>query len=244
MQAKQHIQAITKNIKNERDIQRKGGLYHIIPKIEYYLDLLSGYEDFSPEGRIDNYILIQRFIGKEIYPIYKAALEKEMEGGIPMSESWMEALKKKAQEAQAPYLLAINADLQSKEEPQQEDKRYLPSPMKDIVIPKGFEAREEGLYFVPDKDEKPPVFICSEYVLITGRYGNITHGTEGLIVSWFQDNKWKKLKRSRDNFMVQSKLVELSAFGFPVSSLNQRLMVQYLTALERANLENILHLRV
>ncbi|PGY08882.1 hypothetical protein COE25_19520 [Bacillus sp. AFS031507] len=108
-----------------------------------------------------------------------------------------------------------------------------------LTNPKGFEARKEGLYFVPSNEEKPPVFICSEYVLITGRYENITDGTEGLIVSWFHNNKWKRLKRSRDNFMVQSKLVELSAIGFPVSSLNQRLMVQYLTAFERANLENI-----
>lgn len=80
-QVKQHFQAITKNIKNERDLQRKGDLYHIIVKIEYYLDLLSDYEDFSPEGRIDNYILIQRFIGKKIYPIYKRVLEKTMKGG-------------------------------------------------------------------------------------------------------------------------------------------------------------------
>jgi DNA primase len=81
LQVKQHFQAITKNIKNERDLQRKGDLYHIIAKIEYYLDLLSNYEDFSAEGRIDNYILIQRFIGKEIYPIYKTVQEKTMKGG-------------------------------------------------------------------------------------------------------------------------------------------------------------------
>lgn len=81
LQVKQHFQAITKNIKNERDLKRKGDLYHIIAKIEYYLDLLSNYEDFSAEGRIDNYILIQRFIGKEIYPIYKKVLEKTMKGG-------------------------------------------------------------------------------------------------------------------------------------------------------------------
>ncbi len=79
LQVKQHFQAITKNIKNERDLQRKGGLYHIIAKIEYYLDLLSDYEDFSPEGRIDNYILIQKFIGKEIYLIYKEVQEKAIE---------------------------------------------------------------------------------------------------------------------------------------------------------------------
>lgn len=153
-----------------------------------------------------------------------------------MSE-WIAAFKKKAHEA--PYLLPKNYLPQQEEQQQQEDKQFLSSPIKDIVIPKGFEAKKEGLYFVPSNEEKPPVFICSEYVLITGRYENITDGTEGLIVSWFHNNKWKRLKRSRDNFMVQSKLVELSALGFPVSSLNQRLMVQYLTAFERANLENI-----
>jgi uncharacterized protein (DUF927 family) len=150
---------------------------------------------------------------------------------------WIAAFKKKAHEA--PYLLPKNYFPQHQEEQQQEDKQFLPSPNKEIVSPKGFEARKEGLYFVPSNEEKPPVFICSEYVLITGRYENITDGTEGLIVSWFHNNKWKRLKRSRDNFMVQSKLVELSAIGFPVSSLNQRLMVQYLTAFEMANLENI-----
>lgn len=150
---------------------------------------------------------------------------------------WIAAFKKRVHEA--PYLLPKKDYPQQEEEQTQEDKRFLPSPIKDIVIPKGFEEREEGLYFVPSNEEKPPVFICSEYVRITGRYENITDGTEGLIVSWFHDNKWKKLERSRDNFMVQRKLVELSALGFPVSSLNQRLMVQYLTAFERANLENI-----
>jgi DNA primase len=79
LQVKQHFKAITKSIKNERDLQRKGGLYHIIAKIEYYLDLLFNYEGFSPEERIDNYILIQRFIEKEIYPIYKAVQEKAIE---------------------------------------------------------------------------------------------------------------------------------------------------------------------
>ncbi|MEW4231641.1 CHC2 zinc finger domain-containing protein [Priestia megaterium] len=80
LKVKKHFQSITKNIKNERDIQRKGELYHIITKIEYYLDLLSEYEKYSPEERVDNYILIQKFIGKEIYPIYQAVLDKLIGG--------------------------------------------------------------------------------------------------------------------------------------------------------------------
>jgi uncharacterized protein (DUF927 family) len=156
-----------------------------------------------------------------------------------MSESWAELLTRKANEAQAPYLLPSNAVLRTEEEHLQEDNQFLPSPMNDFVIPKGFEARKEGLYFVPSNEEKPPVFISPGYIFITGRYENITNGTEGLKVSWLHGDKWKTLKRSRDNFMVQSKLVELSVLGFPVSSLNQRLMVQYLTAFERENLKNI-----
>lgn len=156
-----------------------------------------------------------------------------------MNESWAELLTRKANEAQAPYLSPSNVVLRTEEEHLHEDKQFFPSPMKDFVIPKGFEVRKEGLYFVPTNEEKPPVFISPGYVFIIGRYENITDGTEGLIVSWLHGDKWKMLKRSRDNFMVQSKLVELSALGFPVSSLNQRLMVQYLTAFERANLEKI-----
>ncbi|MEW4231640.1 DUF927 domain-containing protein [Priestia megaterium] len=156
-----------------------------------------------------------------------------------MGETWRAVLTKKAHETQAPYLLPSKMDPQLDERRLQEETQFLPYLAKDIEMPKGFEFRKEGLYFVPSNEEKPPVFICSEFVGITGRYENITDGTEGIIVSWSHNNKWKKLKRSRDNFMIQSKLVELSALGFPVSSLNQRLMVQYLIALERVNFKNI-----
>ncbi|MEH7163128.1 DUF927 domain-containing protein [Priestia megaterium] len=107
------------------------------------------------------------------------------------------------------------------------------------VTPLGFEITEQGIYFVPANEEKPKILICHEPIFITGRYENMTDGTEGLTVSWFQDNRWKTIKRSKDNFMIQSKLVELSALGFPVNTINQRLMVQYLTAYERENTSTI-----
>ncbi|MED3861114.1 DUF927 domain-containing protein [Priestia megaterium] len=110
------------------------------------------------------------------------------------------------------------------------------APVSNMAVqPTGFYISEDGIYYIPAEEDKPYVLVSAELIFITGRYENVTDGTEGLIVSWFQDEKWKKVKLSRDHFMIQSKLVELSSIGFPVSTYNQRMMVKYLAAYERAN---------
>lgn len=77
--------------------------------------------------------------------------------------------------------------------------------------------------------------VSSVPIVITGRTTNITTGTEGFEISWFQDGHWKKINGSREMFMMQNKIQEFAKYGFPVSSVNAKHIINYLTDFDSIN---------
>ena len=78
---RKHLQSISKYIDDFSDIDCVVEIYHILPMIEYHLDLLAIAKEYTPDSRIENYTYIYRFICKEIYPVFNLYLDYLAKGG-------------------------------------------------------------------------------------------------------------------------------------------------------------------
>ena len=78
---RKEFQSVSKYINDFNDVGHIVDIYHIFPLIDYYMDLLLYSKQYTPENRIDNYVCIYRFIGNEIYPIFKCYLDFLKNGG-------------------------------------------------------------------------------------------------------------------------------------------------------------------
>lgn len=78
--------------------------------------------------------------------------------------------------------------------------------------------------------------IASHYPLvITKRLINAETREEKLNLEWFRDGVHRKITARRDMISSKTKVVELSLFGFPVTSESARAMILYLSDLESLN---------
>lgn len=101
-------------------------------------------------------------------------------------------------------------------------------------LPKGwgFQGNTGALYQIR---AGATTLVSHQPIVVTGRYENLTDGSVGLTVSWRDGYRWQSVKRGRDYFAVQSKLVELSNVGFPATSVNARKLVEYIHDFEAHN---------
>jgi len=108
---------------------------------------------------------------------------------------------------------------------------------ENVVLPHGWLLSEANYALYQESSNKniSNQLISHNPIVITGRYENLTDHTTGIVTAFLQNGRWKEIKRGRDYMMVQNKLVELSSFGFPVTSVNARKIVQYLSDFEARN---------
>ncbi|MGG3887807.1 DUF927 domain-containing protein [Metabacillus fastidiosus] len=119
------------------------------------------------------------------------------------------------------------------------DIRALPNvPISEkVVLPHGWLLSEGNyaLYQESSNKNRSDQLVSHNPIVITGRYENLTDHTTGIVTAFLQNGNWKEIRRGRDYMMVQNKLVELSSFGFPVTSVNARKIVQFLSDFEACN---------
>lgn len=76
-------------------------------------------------------------------------------------------------------------------------------------------------------------------ILPIERLENVETNEEQITLAFYRDNKWKKIKVSKEMISSASKIVSLSRFGLSVTSENARHLVKYLNDVENLNGEDI-----
>lgn len=108
-----------------------------------------------------------------------------------------------------------------------------PGPEK-VKLPSGWTIDENTLSLF-QYTKNGDVLVSHNPVIVTGGYENLTDQTQGLVVAYLKNKKWRTIHKGRDYLMTHSKLVELSATGFPVSSINARNLVKFIQDYEARN---------
>lgn len=122
----------------------------------------------------------------------------------------------------------------SKYEPGFIDDDDIEAPVPDLNIPAGYAIKKSGIFFTGPKDTKK---IFPIPLAITRRLMNVHTGNEKIEVQFYRNNKWIPIIIPRSTAFNNSKIIDLSDKGLPVSSSNVKDCVRYLTAFEVANLE-------
>jgi hypothetical protein len=105
---------------------------------------------------------------------------------------------------------------------------------KNVKMPSGWNLDDQrhSLFMYTKNGD---VLVSHHPIIVTGAYENLTDQTQGLVVAYLKNKKWRTVHKSRDYLMTHSKLVELSATGFPVSSINARNLVKFIQDYEARN---------
>lgn len=126
--------------------------------------------------------------------------------------------------------------------------RYLISPVEDsisaicelfpdlsvdepLVVPAGWRVSDEG---IARRDEAVTI---PTPVVISSRQKDLDEDTEFVTLTWMRDGKWKSKTVARGAVANTRSIVEeLAPYGLPVTSVNAKTLVQYLTDFEATNL--------
>ena len=108
--------------------------------------------------------------------------------------------------------------------------------LKDFVIPDGYEISENGIEkIVGDKSltvSRVPAFIQA-------KRKNVEDKTHKLVLAYLSENgTWQSIPATGEEIIFNArKLIDLRAYGLPVTSVNAHLLVDYLDDFETANKE-------
>jgi hypothetical protein len=111
------------------------------------------------------------------------------------------------------------------------------APIADLIIPEGYKLEvDRTLGQVPN----PMGFSVMQPIaygatLITGRTRDIDGETEGIRLSWKRGGAWRHRLVDRGVIANARELVSLANTGFPVTSSDAKLQVEYFAKLEAAN---------
>jgi len=72
------------------------------------------------------------------------------------------------------------------------------------------------------------------------RLENIETGEEQIVLAFYRDGRWKKVKVPKETIASSSKIVGLSRYGLSVNSEMAKHMVKYLTDIENLNAQDIM----
>ncbi len=102
-------------------------------------------------------------------------------------------------------------------------------------IPRGWALSEHGVFFFGE-DELEDARLAIPYpVVILKKLIDLEEGTEKLVVAFRVDGIWKEVTEAREVFANTAKVIALSSFGLPVTSLNARFFISYLFEMEVFN---------
>lgn len=115
------------------------------------------------------------------------------------------------------------------------------APIPDLVIPDGYKLEaDKTLGRVPNMlgfSMMEPIAFGA--LLITGRTRDIDGETEGVRVSWKRGGDWRHKIVDRGVIANARELVSLANAGFPVTSSDSKLQVEYFAKLEAANFSDL-----
>jgi putative DNA primase/helicase len=112
----------------------------------------------------------------------------------------------------------------------------------DVCVPAQWYLSEHGISRRPDNGDEAEGLVeptISAPTVITKRLREPQSGRELLEIAWRREGHWQTLIVERSKIATSRDIVELSAFGFPVTSNNAAVVVQYLADFEFINLENL-----
>lgn len=105
----------------------------------------------------------------------------------------------------------------------------------DLVVPAGWRLSYEGIESMSDS---MPGTILGPVVII-GRGRDLARNTEVVRLAFLRDRAWREHTVDREVIASSRMIVDLAAFGLPVTSNNSRLLVQYLAAFESTNMDRL-----
>ncbi len=104
----------------------------------------------------------------------------------------------------------------------------------DAIVPAGWQLSLAG---IARSDGQTVREISSAPLVITRRFTAIDGGAESLGIAWFRDGRWHEEIAARTMIATSKSVVELAAFGAPITSNNAADVVQFFADFEAANLE-------
>lgn len=105
---------------------------------------------------------------------------------------------------------------------------------EDAVIPPGWSLSDRGIAAIKSDD---PEYNVPAPVLITQRMHGVDDNSEFLEIAWKKDESWNYRVVSRRMIATAQSIVELAAYGVPVTSNNAKQLVQFLLDFETVNLD-------
>lgn len=106
-------------------------------------------------------------------------------------------------------------------------------PAEGLMCPQGWNVNASGIYQIGNVSLPGP--LCSQPVILSGRYRNAEVGSEGVVVSFLQDGHWRNLTEKRSTICSRQSILAMSDSGLVVTSENSRFLVQYLADFEAIN---------
>jgi len=106
----------------------------------------------------------------------------------------------------------------------------------EFHIPTGWILNQAGLSkYTYTRDGLKEIIVAPAPFFVSSRSANIDTRNEKLEITYLRDKKWKTLYEERSILMDHRKIVQLSAKGFPVNSLNCKEIVNFIHSFEAIN---------
>lgn len=126
-------------------------------------------------------------------------------------------------------------------------KAVLPdAPVPDsAIVPTGWRigtngvARERTTTADSGDQQHTVNLVASSPIVLAGRLTYVGTGTEAIRVAWLRDHVWRHYTVDRAAIANARKIVDVAAFGFPVTSGTAGDLVDYLAAFESVNLQGL-----
>jgi len=109
---------------------------------------------------------------------------------------------------------------------------------EDVVIPANFELSKTSGVVVYEADRNGNMIakqLCFTPVLILKRLKNTATQHEDVLITWWRDNNWHTQDVGREVLASSNKILTLSSFGIPITSVTAPKFISYLTAFEAEN---------
>jgi putative DNA primase/helicase len=101
----------------------------------------------------------------------------------------------------------------------------------DVRLPAGWEVSPSGIRRAVTEG----TVVAQAPIIISGRSRHLQEGVEYVDLAWLAEGQWHRRTVPRAVIADRRKLVELAAFGLPVTSNNAGDVVEYLAAFEATN---------
>ena len=111
----------------------------------------------------------------------------------------------------------------------------------DCLVPSGWQLSEEGITRLTANGSVP---VCAVPMIITAVHEQLVTDHKLVTIAWLARDTWVQRIVGREQIADRRKVVDLAAFGAPVSSNNAGDVVQFLADFEALNAATLPHVKV